>query len=82
MKIAIFKDSDSQPIELDLKKLLIYDNLHQPIGVAIEINEQHIAVAHSGDNDFLPILLQAGYKGPVPKQIRLKQSPSGLILPE
>jgi hypothetical protein len=60
----------------------LYDVTGQPVFAAFEVNPQHIVLAHSGDDDFIPVLMQAGYKGPAPKHIRLKQTtPGGLIVP-
>jgi hypothetical protein len=82
MKLVIYKNpTDTTPVELEVSKLYLYDITGQPIAVALEINKDHIAIAHSGDDDFIPILMQSGYRGPLPKHIRLKQTNQGLIVP-
>jgi hypothetical protein len=81
MKVLLYKNDNSEPVEVLIKKIIILDESDSPIAVAHEIKKNHYMTAHAGDDDFIPILLQSGYKGKLPQRIRLKQTESGLVIP-
>lgn len=81
MKVILYK-SDNEKIEVRVKKILIMNEEDQPVGIAQEITPGHYAIAHTADEDFLPILLQSGYQGKLPKVFKLKQrGPTELYIP-
>jgi len=64
------------PTELeDVTKLVLYDDIGQPLMVLLQHSPTHIFIARQGDSDFDEMLLRLGIR-PVPMKVK------NVVMPE
>lgn len=83
LKITIKQRKEGKIVEktLSADDIIIRDQNDNIIGVFLDFGNGYVLFAHVNDKDFGRVLMEAGI-GPAPKINRLKQTKSGLILPE
>lgn len=64
----------------DATRVVVYDNVGNPIMAAVEIAPNHIMASHAGDADFHKVLDMIGIKAP--EVSRIKKESSNILIVE